>query len=80
MGEMGSGEGEGGLFLRFRLVYILILSFLQSPPSKDQFKNLTKAHILSYWEVQLRAEASLLPSLVYFHPQTVDYCRKEHIY
>ena len=55
------------LLLLYRLPHPLQL--LQSPPSKDQFKNLTKAHILSYWEVKLRAEASLLPSLVYFHPQ-----------
>ena len=37
MGEMGSGEGEGGLFLRFRLVYILILSFLLNLESLKKF-------------------------------------------
>ena len=45
------------------------LHLLHSPPSKDQYKKLTKAHILSYWETKLRAEAALLPSLVYFQPQ-----------
>ena len=34
---MGSGEGEGGLFLRFRLVYILILSLLLSLESLEKF-------------------------------------------
>ena len=37
MGGMGSGEGEGGLFLRFRLVYILILSLLLSLESLEKF-------------------------------------------
>ena len=35
--EMGSGEGEGGLFLRFRLVYILIPSFLLSLEPLEKF-------------------------------------------
>ena len=37
MGGMGSGEGEGGLFNRFRLVYILILSLLLSLESLEKF-------------------------------------------
>ena len=55
------------LLLLYQLPHPLHL--LHSPPSKDQFKKLTKAHVLSYWETKLRAEADLLPSLVYFHPK-----------
>ena len=33
----GMGSGEGGLFLRFRLVYILILSLLLSLVSLEKF-------------------------------------------
>ena len=37
VGGMGSGEGEGGLFPRLRLVYILILSLLLSLKSLEKF-------------------------------------------
>ena len=37
VGGTGSGEGEGGLFLRFRLVYIPILSHLLSLESLEKF-------------------------------------------
>ena len=45
------------------------LKLLQSAFSKDQFKSMVKKSIINYWEVKLRAEAALLPSLEYFHPQ-----------
>ena len=37
MGGMRSGEGEGGLFLRFILVYILIFCLLLSLESLEKF-------------------------------------------
>ena len=37
VGGMGSGEGEGGIFLRFRLVYKVILSLLLSLESLEKF-------------------------------------------
>ena len=44
------------------------LQTLQSPPTKEYWKKLYKAKIMSWWEVKLRGEASLLPSLPYFQP------------
>ena len=41
---------------------------LQSPPSKDYWKKLCKARVMSWWEIKLRGQASLLPSLSYFQP------------
>ena len=43
--------------------------FLECPPQKEQFRKLVKARITDHWEVKLRLEASLLPSLLNFHPQ-----------
>ena len=45
------------------------ITFLDNPHSKITFKNLTKSKVIDYWEKQLRAEASHLDSLQYFHPQ-----------
>ena len=45
------------------------LTILRSPPSRNEFKKLVKSRVIDYWEKHLRADASLLPSLVYFHPQ-----------
>ena len=55
------------LLLQYQLPHPLKL--LDSPPSKEAFKKLVKAKVLDYWETKFRAEASFLPSLVYFHPQ-----------
>ena len=44
------------------------LTVLENPPSKDDYKKLIKAKVVSYWEIKLRGESSLLPSLKYFHP------------
>jgi hypothetical protein len=41
---------------------------LQSPPTKQTWKNLCKSKVLSWWESRLRGEASLLTSLTYFNP------------
>ena len=39
---------------------------LQSPPSKDPWKRLCKAKVVSWWEEKFRGEASLLSSLSFF--------------
>ena len=51
--------------LRYGLPHPLVL--LQNPLSKDDFKKLIKQHVINYWELVLRSEAALLPSLKYFH-------------
>ena len=55
------------LLLLYHLPHPLLL--LQNPLSKESFKKLVKSKVLDYWEVKLRAEASLMPSLTFFHPQ-----------
>ena len=44
------------------------LTFLENPLSKASFKALVKKKITSYWEIKLRSEAAVLPSLEYFNP------------
>ena len=44
------------------------LNILSTPPSKEVFKKMVKSRIIDYWEIKLREEASLLPSLHYFNP------------
>ena len=44
------------------------LLVLQSPPTKDTWKKICKAKVVSWWEERLRGEASLLSSLTYFKP------------
>ena len=44
------------------------LTILSTPPTKEKFKKLVKSCIIDYWEVKLRAEAALLPSLEFFNP------------
>ena len=41
---------------------------MDNPPSKDDYKKIVKSHVLSYWENQLRGEASVLSSLAFFKP------------
>ena len=53
--------------LLYHLPHPLLL--LLNPPSKSSLKKLFKAHIINYWELKLRGEASLLPSLTYFKPE-----------
>ena len=38
------------------------------PPAKDVFKTHVKSKVIDFWEVKLKGEASLLPSLIYFNP------------
>ena len=51
------------------LMYVLPhpLIILKQKPSKESFKKQVKVKVLNYWEIQLRGESSLLPSLEYFH-------------
>ena len=43
------------------------LLVLQSPPSKDSWKRMTKSKVIDFWEVRYRAQATLLPSLRHFN-------------
>ena len=43
------------------------LLILQSPPSKDSWKRMTKSKVIDFWEIKYRAQATLLPSLRYFN-------------
>ena len=56
------------------------ISVLENPPSKETFKKLCKAKIVSYWESKLRGESSLLPSLEYFHPQFMNLTKPHPIW
>ena len=44
------------------------LLVLQSPPTKNQWKNLVKSKVTDWWEIKLRGEATMLPSLQFFNP------------
>ena len=43
-------------------------SLLSMAPSKQVFKILVKKRVISFWEIQLRAESSSLTSLTFFKP------------
>ena len=45
------------------------LQLLSNPIPKDQFRKLTRARVIDYWETRLRQGAALLPSITYFKPQ-----------
>ena len=53
--------------LQYNLPHPLYL--LDHPPTKETYKRLVKAKVTDYWELKLRAESSLLPSLRYYQPQ-----------
>ena len=55
------------LCLKYELPHPLQL--LEYPPSKETYKKLINAHVIDYWELQLRGEASLLSTLSNFHPE-----------
>ena len=55
------------LFLQYNLPHPLQL--LHHPPDKERFRKLVRSRVIDHWEQKLRMEASILPSLVYFHPQ-----------
>ena len=57
------------ILLMYQLPHPLVL--LANPPRKEAFKKLVKAKVIDYWEQLLKAEASYLPSLIYFKSQ---YC------
>ena len=44
------------------------LSLIQCPLSKTEFRSLIRSHVINYWELKLRSDAMLLPSLQYFKP------------
>ena len=45
------------------------LVLLSSPPSKSTFKTLIRKKVLDFWQVEMRYEAKLKPSLTYFKPE-----------
>ena len=55
------------LFLQYKLPHPLQL--LEHPPDKEKFKKLVRSRVIDHWEEKFRTEASVLPSLTYFHPQ-----------
>ena len=55
------------LFLQYNLPHPL--QFLDHPPDKEKFRKLVRSRVVDYWEQKLRMEASILPSLAYFHTQ-----------
>ena len=56
------------------------IDLLNSPLSKESFKSLVKKNIVSYWENLLRSEASILPSLQYFHPSYMSLVRPHSLW
>ena len=50
-------------------------TILSSPPQKEVFKATVKRHIVDYWEQKLRHEATMLPSLEFFHPNYMSLTR-----
>ena len=56
------------------------LTILEQKPSKQTFKKEVKAKVVSYWETKLRGEASLLPSLKYFHPEYMNLTKPHPIW
>ena len=56
------------------------LIILENPPNKDVMKKYVKAKIVSYWELKLRGEASLLPSLRYFQPERMSLTKPHPIW
>ena len=45
------------------------LTIIDAQPSKKAFEKLVVSKVLSYWEIRLRGEAALLPSLNNFKPE-----------
>ena len=56
------------------------LTILEEKPSKKSFKKQVKARVVSYWEIKLRGESSLLPSLKYFHPEYMNLTKPHPIW
>ena len=56
------------------------LTYLENPLSKDDFKKITKAHVINYWETKLRGEASMLTSLLNFDPNYMSLTKPHPIW
>ena len=56
------------------------ISILENVPSKESFKKLCKAKIISYWENKVRGESALLPSWQYFHLQLMHLTKPHPIW
>ena len=75
-----SGCSNGSWIMQIRQLCIQYglpspLSLLQSPLSKTKFRSLIRSHIINYWELKLRSDAMLLPSLQFFKPQFMSLCK-----
>ena len=53
--------------IKYRLPHPLTI--LESPPSKEAFKHLSRTSVHQFWEEELRKDAAQLDSLAYFKPQ-----------
>ena len=53
--------------LKYGLPHPLVI--LNNPLKKKDYKKLVKSRVVDYWELTLRGESSLLPSLNNFHPE-----------
>ena len=76
-----SKQSSRSWFLQIRNLCLLYglphpLHLLQTPHSKIAYKSLVKKHVVNYWEVKLREEASSprYSSLNFFRPQYMSLC------
>ena len=53
---------------------------LDQPLKKETFKILVKKKIVSYWEMQLRQEASSSSSLCFFKPEFMSICKQHPLW
>ena len=56
------------------------LSLLDSPPSKEKAKQLFRTYVTDYWQIKLRKDSAVLPSLRYFKPQYMSLSRPHPLY
>ena len=56
------------------------LVFMDTPLSKEKFKNLVKFKVMDYWEQNLRNEAGPLTSLQYFKPAYMSLARPHAVW
>ena len=72
-------------FLQIRDICLLYnlkhpLELLENPPTKETYRRMIKAHVVSYWKNKLRGEAAPLLSLSYFHPSFMSLVKPHPIW
>ena len=68
------------LCLQYQLPHPLSLLSAATPIPKEVYNSLVKKHVINYWEMKLRDEASPLTSLRLFHPQFMSLARPHPIF